>query len=62
MSGGAALAGLGLLTASQSSSFAIFFAAFLAVGVGTCPSTFVPAAIVVANWFTDNRAFATAPR
>jgi MFS family permease len=59
MSVGAALAGLGLLVASQTSSFGIFLAAFLAVGVGTCASTFVPAAIVVANWFTDNRGFAT---
>ena len=59
MSWGAAMGGLGLLIASQTPSFEIFFAAFLAIGLGTCASTFVPAAIVVANWFTDNRGFAT---
>ncbi len=55
---GAILAIIGLLTASQSSAIGSMVAAYIAMGVGVSAATFIPASLVAANWFTDNRGLA----
>jgi MFS family permease len=55
MSGGALLALAGLLAACHSHSYAALVAANLILGVGLGASTWLPASLVVANWFGERR-------
>jgi MFS family permease len=55
---GAVLAGGGMLTASQSHSFATIAGAYLIGGLGRGLATTVPVAVVVGYWFTRNRGVA----
>lgn len=55
---GAIVSGLGLLAASRANSFGAIVVGYVALGFGLGLSTFVPAAIVVSNWFGERRGFA----
>lgn len=55
MSGGALLAVAGLLAACHSHSYAALVVANLVLGVGLGASTWLPASLVVANWFGERR-------
>lgn len=55
MSGGAILALLGLLAACHSHSYEGLVIANLLLGVGLGASTWLPASLVVANWFGERR-------
>jgi MFS family permease len=55
---GAILSGLGLIAASRASSFTPMLLAYVTVGLGLGFSTFVPAALVVSNWFGERRGMA----
>lgn len=58
MSGGALLATLGLLVACQSHGYAGLVAANVLLGAGLGASTWLPASLVVANWFGERRGIA----
>jgi MFS family permease len=55
--GGAVLAGTGFLAASQASKFGSLFAAFTILGMGL-GATYVPATLIVSNWFGASRGLA----
>ncbi len=55
MSGGALLATLGLLVACQAHGYAGLIAANVLLGAGLGASTWLPASLVVANWFGERR-------
>lgn len=55
MSAGIFVAGLGLVVASFSHSFAWLFIGYLLFGVGTGGAFLVPCSFVVANWFSGER-------
>jgi len=57
MSAGAIIVVGGFLLASQAGSFAALFAANLMLGLGLGASTFVPASLVIANWFKESLGF-----
>jgi len=52
---GAALAGGGLIAASRSGTFPELLAADILMGVGLGLSSWLPASVVIANWFGDRR-------
>lgn len=52
---GAALVGSGFVVASRANSFAPMMMAFVMLGTGLGASCYVPAAMVLSNWFTANR-------
>jgi MFS family permease len=58
MGSGAALAVLGLFSASRSNSFEALLLSVLLLGFGLGASTWLAAATVIANWFPDRRGFA----
>jgi len=53
MGAGAIVVAGGFLLASHTDSFSTLFAANLMLGVGLGASTFVPASLVIANWFDE---------
>lgn len=53
MGTGAMLVVAGLVLASRSGSFSTLLAANVIIGVGLGAATFVPAALVIANWFDE---------
>jgi len=55
---GAALAGAGFVVASRANEFAPMLTAFVMVGSGLGASTYVPAGMVVSNWFGARRGMA----
>lgn len=55
MSAGALLALVGLLAASHSQSFTALVVANLVLGAGLGASTWLPASLVIANWFGERR-------
>src|SRR3984957_4265480 len=55
MGGGAALVGVGYIAASRASTFAELLVANLIVGVGLGASSWMPATVVIANWFGERR-------
>ena len=55
---GAAAAVVGLLIASQSAAISSMVGAYIAMGIGVGAATFIPASLVAANWFKDNRGLA----
>src|SRR5712692_1239179 len=58
MVGGAALAALAFVLASQANSFAPMLAAYLVLGVGIGGATLLPCSLVIANWFGARRGLA----
>jgi MFS family permease len=59
MGAGAALAGAGLIAASRATTFTELLIANLILGVGLGASgTWLPASVVIANWFLDRRGMA----
>lgn len=58
MGAGAIVVTSGFLLASRAGSFAALFAANLMLGLGLGASTFVPASLVIANWFNESLGFA----
>ncbi len=55
---GAVAAVAGLLIASQSAAISSMVGAYIAMGIGVGAATFIPASLVAANWFKDNRGLA----
>jgi MFS family permease len=55
---GAVLAGGSFLLASSAHSLATMMGAYLILGVGISAGTVLPAALVLANWFTERRGLA----
>ena len=55
---GAVLSGAAYLFASQIHSYTPMLGAYLLLGVGIGAATLLPAALVVSNWFSQNRGFA----
>ncbi len=55
---GAIAALAGLLMASQSTTIGSMAGAYIAMGVGVGAATFIPASLVAANWFKDQRGLA----
>ncbi|MGO9059306.1 MAG: MFS transporter [Candidatus Binataceae bacterium] len=55
---GAILAIAGLLSASHSVTIGSMVAAYIAMGLGVSAATFIPASLVAANWFQDQRGLA----
>lgn len=55
---GAMLSGAGLVVASRAHGFGPMLAAYSILGLGLGFSTFVPAALVVSNWFGERRGIA----
>lgn len=51
----ATAAAIGLLLASRATNFTQMFFAAILLGVGVGGATYVPAAVVICNWFTANR-------
>jgi len=58
MIGGALAAGAAFLLASQAHSLAVMIVAYLLLGVGISAGTVLPASLVIANWFTQQRGMA----
>src|SRR5579871_3096452 len=56
--GGAILSGFCYLAATRVHSFAPMFVIFLLIGVGLAATAFLPASVVLSNWFDDNRGMA----
>ena len=52
---GAALAGIGFAAAGRSDSFAGLLLSVLLLGVGLGASTWLPSAMIIANWFGERR-------
>jgi len=55
MIAGATMAGLSFLALSQADSAWAFFAIFIILGIGITASTIIPAALVITNWFAEQR-------
>lgn len=55
---GAAMVGLAFLALSRADSAAAFFAIFIVLGVGITASTIIPSALVLTNWFREQRGLA----
>ncbi|HKD69521.1 MAG TPA: MFS transporter [Candidatus Binataceae bacterium] len=55
---GAVAAVAGLLIASQSTAIGSMAWAYIATGIGVGAATFIPASLVAANWFKDQRGLA----
>jgi len=58
MGAGALIAVLGLFCASRSHGFEPLLLSVILLGIGLGASTWLPAAIVIANWFPDRRGMA----
>jgi MFS family permease len=58
MIGGAAMVAASFLALSRADSAWAFFAIFIALGVGITASTIIPAALVITNWFHEQRGMA----
>ncbi|HJU10879.1 MAG TPA: MFS transporter [Candidatus Binataceae bacterium] len=55
MGGGAALTGASLIAASRATSFNQLLVAYLLLGVGLGASAWLPASVIIANWFGERR-------
>jgi len=55
MGAGAAMAGIGFAAAGRSNSFAGLLLSVLILGVGLGASTWLPSAMIIANWFGERR-------
>jgi MFS transporter, OFA family, oxalate/formate antiporter len=55
---GAALVALSYLALSRADSAAAFLAIFVVLGVGVTASTIIPSALVITNWFPEQRGLA----
>ena len=58
MIAGATMVGLSFLALSRADSAPAFFAIFVILGIGITASTFIPAALVITRWFSEQRGFA----
>lgn len=55
MGAGAALAGIGFVSAGRSNSFEGLLLSVLLLGIGLGASTWLPSAMIIANWFGERR-------
>jgi MFS family permease len=55
MGAGAALTGASFIAASQANTFAQLLCAYVLVGVGLGASSWLPASVIIANWFGERR-------
>ena len=58
MIGGASMVALGYVALSRANSALEFLLIFILVGVGVTASTIIPSALVITNWFNENRGLA----
>jgi MFS family permease len=58
MIAGATMVGLSFITLSQANSAATFFVIFVVLGLGITASTIIPTALVITNWFREQRGVA----
>ena len=58
MIAGASVVALGFMLLSRANSAAEFLAIFVLLGVGITASTIIPTALVITNWFKENRGLA----
>jgi MFS family permease len=58
MIAGAAMVALSFVALSRANSAAEFLLTFIVLGVGITASTIIPSALVITNWFRDNRGLA----
>ena len=55
MGAGAALSGASFIAASQATTFTQLLIAYLLIGIGLGASAWMPASVVIANWFGERR-------
>jgi hypothetical protein len=58
MAAGALVAAASFVIASRSNSYPPMLVAYVTLGVGVCAATFLPASLVIANWFGTRRGVA----
>src|SRR6266851_437868 len=58
MAAGALVAAASFVIASRSNSYPPMLVAYVVLGVGVCAATFLPASLVIANWFGTRRGVA----
>jgi MFS family permease len=58
MIAGASIVALGYMALSRANSAAEFLVIFILLGVGITASTIIPSALVITNWFRENRGLA----
>jgi MFS family permease len=58
MIGGASMVALGYVALSRANSALEFLFIFILLGVGVTASTIIPSALVITNWFNENRGLA----
>ena len=62
MIAGATMVGLSFITLSRATSAMTFFGTFVVLGLGITASTIIPTALVITNWFREQRGAALGNR